>query len=413
MERVAPLAGVRIVDLSMFMSGPLVTLIAADMGADVIKVESLQRLDGWRGAAARREGIEHPWEAAPSFNWINRSKRDITLNLNDPRGAALLKQLVAIADAVVENYTPRVMKNFGLDYDELRRINPNIVMLSMPGFGMTGSWRDYAAFAWTTEQMAAICQLTGYEGGEPLFTGTTGGDPLAGLMGAIALFAALNHRRTTGEGQFIDLSQVEASTSFVGDVLMDAALTGRNPTRQGNRNQNIAPHGIYPCRDAVWLAIACRSDQDWQTLARLLGLVAADATAVPYPRLADRLAAAALLDERVANWTSTQDARELMHRLQGAGIAAGVVMNGKDLLEDPHLREREFFIPQDRAEIGVKHYPGEPFRLAEAVLPEPRRSPYLGEANNAIFRDLLGLCAEECSDLERDDITGTVPVAAR
>ncbi|HZU76415.1 MAG TPA: CoA transferase, partial [Dehalococcoidia bacterium] len=223
----APLAGLRIIDLSMFFSGPLATQIAGDAGADVIKVESVQRIDGWRGAAVG--AVERPWERSPNFNWVNRSKRGITLNLTDPRGAAILKRLVADADVLIENYTPRVMGNFGLDYETLRAINPRLIMLSMPGFGADVSWRDYVAFGMSTEQMSGISHLTGYAGGPPLFTGMNGGDPFVGVIAAIAMFAALQHRERTGEGQHIDLSQVEACTLYVGDAVTGWTLAGVDP----------------------------------------------------------------------------------------------------------------------------------------------------------------------------------------
>ena len=273
--------------MTMFQAGPMVTLMASDLGADVIKIEAIQRLDGWRGSGT---GGGRPWENSGLFNWVNRGKRGITLNLTDPRGPALVRQLVATADAVVENFTPRVMGNFGLDYKSLRAITPDLVMLSMPGFGGTGSWRDYAVFAWTTEQMSTICHLTGYEDGGPMLTGTTCGDPLAGLMGAVALLSALHHRRLTGEGQHVDLSQVEACTSFMGDLLIEAQLTHADPGRHGNRSTTMAPHGIYPCRDDRWVAVACRDDEEWRALATAMGIIG---TALPHPTTEARVAAAA------------------------------------------------------------------------------------------------------------------------
>ena len=227
----------------MFMSGPLTTMLAADFGAEVIKVESIQRVDGWR-AAGRQGG--RPWESSPAYNWVNRSKTGITLNLTDPRGVKLLKQLVSSADVLVENYTPLVMANFGR------------------------------------------------------------GDPLAGLMGGVALLAALAHRRRTGEGQLIDLSQAETAAMFVGDSLISAQLTGCDPTRHGNRNLHMAPHGMFPCADDRWIAIACGSDAQWQTLHELMG-----ATTPQWHLLRDRLQNCAQLETAIAAWTSPQAGHEL------------------------------------------------------------------------------------------------------
>ena len=404
-----PLEGVRIIDLSMFMSGPLATLCLADAGADVIKVESVQRIDGWRASSV--EGGQPHWERSPAFNWINRNKRGITLNLTDARGVALLNRLIAGADAVVENYSPRVMENFGLDYASLRAINPNIILLSMPGFGLSGSWRNYVAFASTTEQMAAIPHLTGYAGGQPIFTGTTGGDPLAGVMGAVALLAAIQRRRRLGTGCHIDLSQVEAVTSFVGDVFTAYAITGEDPGRRGNFNPGQAPHGIYPCAEGRWIAIACRDGEEFRALASAMGRADWLDAAGSYATLEGHLAATASLDAAIGDWTASRDASALMHELQAAGIAAAAVMTGKDLLDDPHLASRDFFIRQDRAEVGIKRYPGPPFRFAGASPPaRDRPAPTLGEHNQELLGGLLSLSDEEMAALERDDVIGTVPL---
>lgn len=408
----APLEGLRIIDLSMFMSGPLVTLIAADLGADVIKVESLQRLDGWRGASAG-DGDAPPWETSPAFNWINRNKRDVTINLADARGSALLKRLVAIGDVVIENFTPRVMANFGLTYEELRAVKPDIIMISMPGFGLDGPWRDYTSFAWPTEQMAGISHITGYEGGPPLFTNSTGGDPLAGLMGALALFAALQHRRRTGEGQHIDLSQLEASTMFTGDVLMGAAYGLPDPGRQGNKSATMAPHNVYRCAGASWLAIACRSDREWACLATVMGRQELAADGARHRTIAGRLARRDEIDAIVQEWAATMDAHAAMHLLQANGVAAGVVLDGRQLLEDPHLAARSFFVEQQRQWVDTKHYPGEPFRLSGYAWPEAAPAPLLGEHNGEVLGGLLNLSEPELAELERADIVGTMPIAAR
>lgn len=400
--RTAPLAGVRIIDLTMFMSGPLVTLFCADLGAEVIKVESRQRFDGWRNAGRFEP---KPWETAHCFNWINRTKRGITLNLADARGAALLRQLVASADALVENYTPRVMDNFGLGYDELRKVNPALVMLSMPACGTTGPWRDYAGFAWTTEQLGGLCYLTGYPGGEPLFSNTTGGDPLAGLMGGVALFAALHHQKASGQGQYVDLSQVETATIFIGDVVTAYAATGVDPGRRGNAHDAWVPHGMYQGNDGEWLAIACPDDAAWTALCRVMG-----AEGVPFPTVVERRRAAGEVDALVKRWVSGQHPAEAWHVLQAAGVQAGLVMNGRDLSDDEHLNARGFYLSQDREVIGVKRYTAQPFRFAETPLPTPTPAPYLGEHSDAVLSALCGCSVSDLGQLEADAVIGTEPL---
>jgi crotonobetainyl-CoA:carnitine CoA-transferase CaiB-like acyl-CoA transferase len=406
-----PLKGLKIIDLSMFFSGPLATQIAGDAGADVIKVESVQRIDGWRGATVA--DVERPWERAPNFNWVNRSKRGITLNLGEARGVDLLKRLVADADVLIENYTPRVMGNFGLEYATLRNVNPRLIMMSMPGFGANVSWRDYVAFGMSTEQMSGISHLTGYAGGPPIFTGMNGGDPFVGVIAATALFAALHHRERTGEGQHIDLSQVEACTLFVGDAVTGWTLAGVDPGRTGNTHPGRAPYGIYPCRDDGWVAIECQTDAQWTTLAHLIGRPEWCMAGAPLATLPGRLRQRAAIDAAIAEWTRSRRHLDLMDELQSLGIPAGAVMSGPELLDDPQLAARGGFLEQDRPGVGVKHYPSQPYRFRFATSPAGRRAPLLGEHTAEVLGERLGLTGEALAELERDDVIGTVPIAAR
>ena len=406
-----PLDGLKIVDLSMFFSGPLATQIAGDAGADVIKVESVQRIDGWRGATVAH--VERPWERSPNFNWVNRSKRGITLNLADVRGVDILKRLVADADVLIGNYTPRVMANFGLEYATLRDLNPRLIMMSMPGFGADVSWRDYVAFGMSTEQLSGISHLTGYAGGPPLFTGMNGGDPFVGVMAATALSAALHHRVRTGEGQHIDLSQVEACTLFVGDAITGWTLAGVDPGRTGNTHPQRVPYGIYPCRDDGWIAIECHTDAQWAALAELVGRPHWCGEGAPFATVAERLEQRAEIEAVIAEWTRPQEHIELMDELQALGVPAGAVLSGPELLEDPQLAARGGFIEQDRPDIGVKHYPAQPYRFRFAKPPPGRRAPLLGEHTAEVLRERLGVSHAELAKLERDDVIGTVPIAAR
>lgn len=406
-----PLAGLKILDLSMFFSGPLAMQISGDAGADVIKVESVQRIDGWRASNAL--GAERPWECSPNFNWVNRSKRGITLNLTDPRGKDILKRLVADADILIENYTPRVMGNFGLDYEALRAINPRLIMMSMPGFGADTSWRDYVAFGMSTEQMAGISHLTGYEGGPPIFTAMNGGDPFVGVIAATTLYSALLHRERTGEGQHIDLSQVEACTLFVGDAITGWTLAGHDPGRTGNTHPTHAPHGIYPCTDDRWIAIDCQDDVQWATLAGLLGKAEWALDGSRYATAAGRLEERGVLDAAIAEWTRTRGHLELMDELQAVGVTAGAVLSGPELLEDPQLDALGGLRAADRPGVGVKHYPTQPYRFRYAQSPPDRRAPMLGEHTNEVLRERLAMTDAELDALERDDVIGTVPMAAR
>ena len=408
-----PLEGLRVIDLSMFMSGPMTSLIFADGGADVIKVESVQRIDGWRAGGATDDFW---WEWAPQFNWVNRNKHGITLNLTDPRGSDVIRQMVKDADILVENYTPRVMGNFGLSYEELREINPELIMISMPGFGLTGTWSHYTAFANTTEQMSGLPHLTGYPDDQPIFSGTTGGDPLAGVMGALALLSALERRRrlnALGEagGCHIDLSQAETATSFTGEAVTAYSISGEDPGRRGNYHPTIAPHSTYPCRDDTWIAIACETDAQFADLSRLMGR---DDWILRYGSFTERNAARAEIDSAIGEWTREQDARQLMRELQALGIAAGAVYDGRDLLEDRHLQARGFFITQHHTYAGARRYPLQPYRFANWSGPEEDRpSPTLGRDTREVLARLTALSEAEIEQMEADDVIGTIPLAAR
>lgn len=428
-----PLEGLRVIDLSMFMSGPMTTLIFADAGADVIKVESVQRIDGWRAGGVG--DVPEFWETAPQFNWVNRNKQGVTLNLTDPRGADVIRTLAQDADIIVENYTPRVMGNFGLAWDDLRAINPDLIMLSMPGFGLTGSWTNYTAFANTTEQMSGLPHLTGYAGDQPIFSGTTGGDPLAGVMGALALLSALERRRrlqAAGQpgGCHIDLSQTETASSYTGDALTAFAISGRDPGRVGNAHPRMAPHNTYLCRPEPipegahaagqegpldrWIAIACPDDETFAALAAACGHPEWAGEHGRWRTLADRQRSLPELDAAIAEWTRNQDAKEIMRRLQAAGVPAAGVYHGLDLLEDEHLRDRGFFITQKHRYAGRKRYPLQPYRFRNWPAPRADQpSPTLGQHTRAVLARLTDIIPETITQWEREDVTGATPIAAR
>ena len=408
-----PLEGLRVIDLSMFMSGPMTSLIFADGGADVIKVESVQRIDGWRAGGSSEEFW---WEWAPQFNWVNRNKHGITLNLTDQRGADVIRHMIKDADILVENYTPRVMGNFGLSYEQLHEINPELIVISMPGFGLTGTWSHYTAFANTTEQMSGLPHLTGYADDQPIFSGTTGGDPLAGVMGALALLSALERRRrlnAQGEpgGCHIDLSQTETATSFTGEAVTAYSISGEDPGRVGNYHPRIAPHNTYRCQDDHWIAIACETDAQFADLARLIGR---DEWLERYATFADRDPVRSEIDSAIADWTRNLDPRQLMRELQGLRIAAGVVYDGRYLLEDEHLQARDFFITQHHTYAGARRYPLQPYRFSNWSGPEvDRPSPTLGRDTREVLARLTALTEAEVDRMESDDVIGTIPLAAR
>jgi len=407
-----PLEGIRVIDLAMFWSGPYTANLLANMGAEVIKVESSRRLDGWRGAGTATLPADKSWERAPLFNAVNVDKLDITLDLSRPRGAEIFKQLVKMSDVVVENYTPRVMKNFGLDYPVLREVNPKIIMISLPAHGATGPWKDYPGFAFPIEQMSGIPQLTGYPDGPPRMTGIAPSDSIAGVNGMVAVLIALLYRQRTGKGQYIDLSQIEAITCLIGDAIVDYTMNKRIQPRRGNHHPFMAPHGYYRCKgDDMWVGIAISSDEEWVCFCKAIG----NPPWTKDERFADNLGRwhnQDELDKLIEEWTIEHDHYEVMNILQKAGIAAGPVITSAELLTDPHLRERGTFQKVDRAIVGTHPYPipTAPMRLSKCQVSIRRPAPLLGEHNDYVFGKLLGMSKEEIQSLTDDQIIGTAGI---
>ena len=253
-----PLEGIRIVDFTAYWAGPLPTAIMADLGAEVIKVESIQRPDQFRIVAIPGDPAE-VYELSPPFNATNRNKLELTLDLARPDGVRLFKELVKRSDAVVQNYSPRVMPQLGLSYEILREVNPAIVMTSVSGFGQEGPWRDYVSFAAIGEALSGISGLSGYTGEGALIHGVGVSDPFAGYLAAFCTLAAVHHARATGEGQHVDVSQLEASMQYIADALIEFEFTGRPRERATSDDSAMAPHGAFPARgEDAWVAIERR-----------------------------------------------------------------------------------------------------------------------------------------------------------
>ena len=401
-----PLAGIRVIDLSMGWAGPLAARHLADLGAEVIKVESCERFDWWRGWEATEAWIaQNAAELSPSFNTVNRNKLDVTLDLTSADGAALLKRLVAIADVVVENYSAGVLPKLGLDYAELAKANPQIVMLSMPAFGTTGPWAGYRAYGSTVEHASGLPHLTGEPHWPPAMSHVAYGDAVGGLTGAAALLTALRHRKRTGEGQFLDLSQSEGLFPLGAHGILEQAVTGKAPQRMGNRSATCSPHGVYPTRgDDQWLVLQVLTDEQWRALCEIAP------TLRSFGDVADRLARRDALDAAVAAWTRAEDYRELMHRLQGARVPAAAVYDMRDVLADPQLAARGFWQMTERAYVGVQPGPAPPYRSADAPYRIETPAPTLGQHNRRVLGELLGLDAAELERLARDGVIGDRPV---
>lgn len=407
------LAGTRVIDLTYSYAGPYLTKLMADMGAEVIKVEACQRPELSRPLIlAENELDEQWWNRGGYFNLGHRNKYGITLNLTTPQGREVLKELIKISDVLIEAYSPRVMENFGLDYPALKKLKPDLIMFSLSGYGQTGPYRNYTSFGTVMESMVGITQMTGYPDGPPTRTGISYCDPITGLMGAGVVLAALHHRHKTGQGQHLDVSMYETGISMIGEAIMEYTMNQRITTRRGNQDSSMAPHGCYRCKgEDEWVVIAISSDQEWQAFSRTLG----EPPWTKEERFSDCLSRWQNQDELnrlVEEWTSRHDHYEVMHLLQEAGVTAGPVLTNKELLFDPHLKERNFFKVVDHPQIGKRPYAGMAFQLSKTPGSIRFRAPLFGEHNEQILAGLLGMSQEEITSLEQEGVIGTVPQTA-
>ena len=416
-----PLEGLRVLDLTTWWAGPMATMILADMGAEVIKVEAIQRLDAWR-ATLSDFGQKTWWETSPLFNSVQRNKLGITLQLTDPRGVDLFKQLVAKSDFVFENFSRRVMPQFGLTYDVLREINPRLIMVSQTGFGQDGPWADYISFAHVAESLTGIANLTGQADGPPCISGQMLGDTLSGAHAAYASLLALQELRQTGVGQHIDLSQLEVNLPPVAEALADQQMNDRTWSRIGNRHPHMAPHGCYPTDvEDCWMVIAITSDEHWGTLSEILKNDTSHSTIsgkgdhwVDNPalkELAGRKENEDQIDSEIANWTKQWTRDELVALLRKAGIPVAPVLSPSQMLTDPHLKARNFFQDVDREHVGTQPYHSSPIRFSKIRTDIEHPAPTLGQHTDEVLKSILGLSDAELAELEKAQIIGTIPAA--
>ncbi len=403
-----PLEGIRVVDFSMGWAGPVCTRTLADLGADVIKIEAVQYPDWWRGVDKRPAYVlEQQYEKTIRYCIMNRNKRGITLDLTRPQGLALAKRLLADADLVVDNYSVEVLPKMGLGHDVLSKLNPKLVVMSMSAFGAGSSYRDCRAYGSTLEQGSGLPSVVGDANGPPVMSHTAFGDAVGGLNGCAAVLTALIHARLTGQGQFIDLAQIECMMPLAAPWITAHSIDGSEPVKHGNRHPDFVPHGCFPCKGADnWIVVAVSSDAMWPKLAGLLGRAdwAGDAELAT---AAGRRSIESEIEADIAAWTAARDPEEAMTALQAAGVAAGVARLPIELLQDPQLHARGFIQQVDRAFIGKHPQPSMPFRETDRPFAIRTAPPTLGEHNREILGGMLGLSDAEIEQLARDGIIGT------
>jgi crotonobetainyl-CoA:carnitine CoA-transferase CaiB-like acyl-CoA transferase len=404
-----PLEGIRIVDLTAFWAGPAATHALAAFGADVVKVESIQRPDGIRYSGGMRKDVDDWWEYGWVFHAVNTNKRSVTLDLGSDDGRRLFNDLVAGADVVIENFSPRVMEHFGLTADALLAVNPRLVIARMPAFGLDGPWRDRVGFAPTMEQIAGLAWVTGLPDGLPV-PPRGACDPLAGIHAAFAVTAALSFAERTGEGQLVELPMIETVMNVTAVQPMEAEVFGVTLSRQGNRGHGRAVQNLYRCAgDDDWIAVTVGTDQQWQALVEVMGRPSWTDDH-RFGTVAGRLKHADEIDRRLQDWFGGQDLHSAVNGLAAAGIPVAPVVSPSLVTEDPQLNDRGFLESLEHPRTGPGRYPRPPFaplRGQHRWLMRP--PPTLGEHNGEVLRDLCGLTDQDLARLASAGVIGTRP----
>ena len=417
-----PLKNYRVLDLSRIWAGPYCTKLFADMGAEIIKMESLSVYDSHRGPVSPARGIaaypdaepgEEPWNRNGWFNCLHMSKYGVTLELTKPEGRRVFEQLVSISDVVIENFRQGSLERLGYTYQELRSHRPDLIYVSMPAFGNTGPWKGYLGYGIGQEQLSGMAHMTGYRGEGPMKSGINHGDPITGSHAAGVLMAALRNRRKTGKGMFIDVSQQESSVALMGPEVLAYQMTGKEPERLGNRSRWYAPANSYPCAgEDRWVTIAATNDKQWRNLVQAMDApgMAEDPRFITADKRQENHDD---LDAAISEWTVVREASDITQRLQNAGVPSGPVLRGPDLLEDPHYKDRSTFVTVDHSQVGPKQYPGIPWKMSGTPGRVRWPSPTLGQHNRDIYGELLGLTGAEIDLLDQTGIIGTKPTGSR
>lgn len=418
------LSNPRVIELGDGYVGPWAGLLMADLGAEVIKVESMTRMDMTRGAASlpglggdavfpmypNGEPGEKPWNRNAQFNACNAGKCGVTLDLAKPKGLQTFLRLVKVSDVFFSNMAVGVAEKLGITHEALAKVNPEIIYLSSVGYGRTGPYAGRVAMGNTIDGAAGFSSLRDYGDGDgTAVSPDVHCDTLAALTNALALVIALYHRQKTGKGMYIDASMVEPSMSHIGEAIMDYTMNQRVQRSLGNKDMSMSPQGCYRCKgEDEWVTLSVSSDDEWQRLTEVTG----------NPQWADderfagvlgRLSHQTALDELIGAWTAKHTKFEIMNLLQEAGIAAGAVLNNAEVFNDLHLKERGFFNVIEEPAAGTHTFPGRLWKLEETETPKRRHAPLLGEHNDYVLGKIAGLAPDEILELEQAGIIGTAP----
>jgi len=409
-----PLAGLRIVDMTCWWAGPITTHLLATFGAEVIHVESTRRPDGVRMLGGMMAAhYDAWWEASPHFMHVNTNKLGITLDLDTPKGLALLETLIARSDSILENFTPRVLESFGITWERVHELNPNALMVRMPAFGLSGPWRDHTGFAQTMEQLSGMAWTTGHVDDQPRIPRGPC-DPLAGMHAAFAFFVALAERARSGQGHHVESTMVESALGVAAEQLVEFSAYGNLMEREGNRSPLAAPQGLYPCVGGVgatapWLALSISREEQWRALRGALGRPAW-AMDPSFDTLAGRRAAHDDIDAHLREWTRTRTRDDLVAELRALGIPASAVADPSRLLQgNPQLRARRYFETPEHPVVGAMPLPSLPFRWESIDRWLRTPAPTMGQHNEQVLCGILGLSPGELLDLEAAGVIGARP----
>jgi crotonobetainyl-CoA:carnitine CoA-transferase CaiB-like acyl-CoA transferase len=404
-----PLDGLRVIDLTAVWAGPFGARMLGDYGAEVIKVESPRQWDLLRSLGQIPRTTKNWFNMSAYFNHNNRDKYGFALDLSSQLGKDTLFKLVAVSDVIVENFRADVMDNLGLTYEAVRAVNPRIIYVSMPGHGKTGPEKDYVAYGTNVEQVAGIVSISGYEGDDPMKTGFSYGDPIAGTALVAAVAMAVRQRNRTGEGTYIELAQRETLGMFVGEYVVDYSMNGEERLPMGNRHLNMAPHNRYRCAgDDSWITIACEDDAQFKALCTVIGQpeLAEDAR---FATNAERKANERELDPIIDAWTSVRGHYEAMYILQNAGVPAGAVLTIPELVADPHMNMREAWTEHTHPDAGTWTMEAPPWKFSRTPGHIRMPAPGFGQHNSYVLRDLLKLDEGEIKELYAAGVTSDVP----
>ena len=405
-----PLAGVRVADLTMMWAGPYAAKLLADYGADVVKIEAPRAWDNIRTLFPPDEISEQWYNSGAYFHEYSRNKRSLSLDLRQPRGKELFGRLIAESDVLIENYRAEVMDNLGLTEAWLRERRPDLIIVSMAGFGKTGPEARSLGYGPIIEQMSGLVSLTGYGDGTPFKTGISYGDPIAGIAAAGAAVTSLIHRRRTGRGCTIDLAQREIVTSLIGEAFALWSMNKQLPSHVGNRHEWMAPHNVYACQgEDQWVAIAVANDAQWNGLCAAMRSPdwAEDAA---YADQLRRWQNRDALDARIGAWTGERSKQEVFAACRAQGVACGPVWNMTELVADEHLNARGYYEPITDPDHAAWMVHGWVWRWTDSGPCILAAAPKFGQHNHEILTGLLGVDEAELSQLAADGIIADAPV---